>query len=149
MNDGSIETRAPQTDAEWADYYRLRWRILRQPWQQSGPDRDETDDSSTHRMVYSEKGGVLAVGRIHKVDDTTGQIRFMAVESGHERKGYGSKLLLALEEAARDMQLSTVILQARENAVPFYKHHGYQVIEKSFVLFNEIQHYLMQKQLGD
>lgn len=149
LNNDAIEARAPQTDAEWSDYYALRWRVLRQPWQQGGPDRDETDDSSTHRLVCNARGDVLAVGRIHQVDDTTGQIRFMAVESGHERKGYGSKLLTSLEHAAHDMQLKTVILQARENAVPFYQQHGYRVIEKTFLLFDEIQHYLMQKQLGD
>jgi predicted GNAT family N-acyltransferase len=145
LNDGSIETRAPQTDKEWADYYELRWRILRQPWQQSGPDRDPTDDTAIHRMVCTGDGEVLAVGRLHRVDDNTGQIRFMAVAKGRERQGYGGRLLAALEQAARDLPVDTLILQAREAAVPFYRHHGYELVEKTFLLFGEIQHYLMQK----
>ena len=149
MNDTALETRAPRSDAEWAAYYALRWRVLRAPWQQTGPEREETDAISTHRMLCSKRGEVLAVGRIHQVDEQTAQVRFMAVESGHERKGYGSLLLGALEQAAADMQLKTVILQARENAVPFYQHQGYRVIEKTFLLFEEIQHYLMQKRLDD
>ena len=38
-----------------------------------------------------------------------------------------------------------MILQAREVAVDFYKSQGYQILEKSHVLFDHIQHYLMQK----
>ena len=145
----SVEVREPHSQEEWEAYYSLRWRILRAPWQPDGPDRDETDDTSLHRMVCTATGDVLAVGRLHRVDDQTGQIRFMAVESGRERKGYGSLLLASLEAAARDMKLTEIILQARENAVPFYQHHGYQVKEKTFLLFDEIQHYLMTKPLDD
>lgn len=144
-----VEAREPHTSEEWQAYYNLRWRILRAPWQLQGPDRDETDDISVHRMVCTPAGDVLAVGRLHRVDQQTGQIRFMAVESGQERKGYGSLLLSSLEAAARDMNLSELILQARENAVPFYEHHGYLVTEKTFLLFDEIQHYLMNKRLDD
>lgn len=145
MKQELIETRAPRTDEEWTRYYELRWRILRQPWQQSGPERDETDDIAIHRMVCTGDGEVLAVGRLHRVDDATGQIRFMAVAAGHERRGYGSRLLTALEQEACDLPAHTLILQAREAAVPFYRQHGYQLVEKTFLLFDEIQHYLMQK----
>jgi len=140
-----IEVRAPQTEQEWARYYALRWRILRRPWQQSGPDRDESDDIAIHRMVCTGDDEVLAVGRLHRVDEHTGQIRFMAVAEGRERQGYGSRLLIELEQVALELPVNTVILQAREAAVPFYRHHGYQLLEKTFLLFNEIQHYLMQK----
>jgi predicted GNAT family N-acyltransferase len=143
-----IEAREPRSAAEWTAYYSLRWRILRAPWHQRGPDRDPTDDTSLHRMVCTEQGEVLAVGRLHRADATTGQIRFMAVDSQQQRKGYGSLLLKALEQAARELELTSVILQARENAVPFYRKHGYRVQEKTFLLFDEIQHYLMSKQLG-
>ena len=100
-------------------------------------------------MGMRKAGEVFAVGRIHKIDEHTGQVRFMAVESGHERKGYGSRLLKALEQAAREMQLPTLILQARENAIPFYEHHGDRIIDKTFLLFDEIQHFRMRKRLTD
>ena len=147
MTTAGIETREPRSDGEWKAYYELRWRILRAPWQQQGPERDETDDTSIHRMVCNVQGQVLAVGRLHCVDGTTGQIRFMAVDSAEQRKGYGSLLLAALEQAAGELKLDTIRLQARENAVPFYLRHGYQLQEKTFLLFGEIQHYLMNKQL--
>lgn len=142
-----LQAREPRDENEWSAYYALRWRILRAPWQPGGPDRDPTDDSSIHRMVCDEQDRVVAVGRLHRVDDKSAQIRFMAVDTGQQRKGYGSLLLQGLEQAARDLGLHSIVLQARENAVPFYERHGYRVREKTFLLFDEIQHYLMDKQL--
>jgi N-acetylglutamate synthase-like GNAT family acetyltransferase len=142
-----VEVRAPQTDAEWEAYFELRWRILRAPWQQVGPEREASDATSIHRIVCDANGRVVAVGRLHSVDAATGQIRFMAVDDTEQRRGYGSLLLRALEHSAVELGLAKIILQARENALPFYRHHGYRVEDKTFLLFGEIQHYLMSKPL--
>jgi N-acetylglutamate synthase-like GNAT family acetyltransferase len=143
-----VSVRAPHCDADWSAYYDLRWRILRAPWKKHGSSRDETDDSSIHRMVVCNGSGkVIAVGRLHRLDDRQGQIRYMAVEHGYERQGSGSLLLASLEKAAQDMDLETVILHARENALPFYRHHGYTLVKRSYLLFDEIQHYLMSKRV--
>jgi ribosomal protein S18 acetylase RimI-like enzyme len=40
-----------------------------------------------------------------------------------------------------------IILHAREIAIGFYQKLGYETIEKSHLLFGEIQHYLMEKTL--
>jgi len=101
-----------------------------------------------HRMVCRRDGKALAVGRLHRLDEHSGQIRYMAVESGCERRGYGTLVLSALEQAATEIGITKIILHARERAVPFYQHHGYKTIEPSFILFDEIQHYLMVKNLG-
>ena len=44
-------------------------------------------------------------------------------------------------------QAAGVVLEARENAVPFYESLGYSMIEKSYLLFGEIQHFRMKKAL--
>ena len=144
-----LSTRAPVSDADWEAYYELRWRILRAPWQAQGPERDDTDATSLHRMLCDTQGKVLAVGRLHRVDERQGQIRYMAVDSDCQRRGHGSLLQAGLEQAAREMQLESIILQARDEALPFYRQHGYSVVEKSFLLFDEIQHYLMNKRISD
>lgn len=144
-----LSVRAPASDADWEAYYELRWRILRAPWQAQGPERDDTDATSLHRMLCDAQGKTLAVGRLHRVDAQQGQIRYMAVDSDCRRRGYGSLLLAGLEQAAREMQLESIILQAREAALPFYRRHGYNMVEKSFLLFDEIQHYLMNKQINN
>jgi len=144
----AVKVLTPENSAEWEAYYELRWRILRAPWQQTGCERDETDDSSIHRMVCRRDGKALAVGRLHRLDEHSGQIRYMAVESGCERRGYGTRVLTALEQAAIEIGIEEIILHARERAVPFYQHHGYRTIAPSFLLFDEIQHYLMTKNLS-
>jgi predicted GNAT family N-acyltransferase len=143
-----VKVLTPESSAEWETYYELRWRILRAPWQETGCQRDETDDSSTHRMVCRRDGKALAVGRLHQLDEHSGQIRYMAVESGCERRGYGTLVLTALEQAATAIGIERIILHARERAVPFYQHHGYNTIKPSFILFDDIQHYLMVKNLS-
>lgn len=144
-----VSVRAPSSASDWKNYYDLRWRILRAPWQEGGRDRDETDDISIHRMVCTAGNRVVAVGRLHRLEDGRGQIRYMAVEPGYQRQGMGSLVLEALESAALEGDMQIVILNAREGALPFYLHRGYKVIEPSFLLFDEIQHYLMSKSLPD
>lgn len=143
-----ISVRAPRSEAEWDAYYRLRWRVLRQPWQQPpGSERDPLDANGVHRMVCDGER-VLAVGRLHRVDDDRVQIRYVAVDERCRGQGHGTRVMEALEQVARDMGARSVMLQSREGAVPFYRACGYRVVEKSYLLFNEIQHYRMHKSLA-
>jgi GNAT superfamily N-acetyltransferase len=61
--------------------------------------------------------------------------------------GIGRLLIDYMELKAKNHGTTTMILQARENAVDFYKKCGYTVKEKTFLLWNIIQHYLMTKEL--
>ncbi len=99
-------------------------------------------------MVCDQTGRVLAVGRLHQAGDGSAQIRYMAVETGYERQGLGTRILERLEQAALAAGSKTVVLHAREVAVPFYRRHGYQLVAASHLLFGKIQHYVMTKQLG-
>ena len=39
-----VEIRSPKTTDEWQEYYDLRYRVLRQPWNQPrGSERNEGD----------------------------------------------------------------------------------------------------------
>jgi len=50
-----IEIRSPKTDKEWVEYYDLRYRVLRQPWNQPiGSERNEGDASEQHFALYKE-----------------------------------------------------------------------------------------------
>jgi len=72
--------RSPQSADEFAQYYQLRWQILRKPWQQVlGSEQDERELQSIHRMIIDEAGKVLAVGRLEQCSPNQGQIRYMAV----------------------------------------------------------------------
>jgi hypothetical protein len=55
--------------------------------------------------------------------------------------------IIGQEEWSKMYTINEMILHAREIAIPFYESLGYEIIEKSHCLFNEIQHYLMRKSL--
>jgi GNAT superfamily N-acetyltransferase len=71
----------------------------------------------------------------------------MAVNEAFQGKGVGKALIKFLEYKALTLGTSNIVLQARENAVNFYLSQGYSVVEKTFLLYGSIQHYLMKKNL--
>jgi predicted GNAT family N-acyltransferase len=140
--------RAPESPSDWAGYFELRWRVLRAPWGQApGGERDELERTSIHRMICNADGQVLAVGRLHRLDERRAQIRYMAVTCYLQNNGLGTLILKSLEECAAAMEVARIELHAREPAVPFYQRNGYRVVKRSHLLFGEIQHYLMTKTL--
>lgn len=142
--------RAPENQADWEAYYKLRWLVLRAPWKQpEGTERDlsDADDTTFHVMALEKNDNCLGVARLHLINSEQAQIRYMAVMPQTRNKGVGTQLLHYLEDLATTKGVRSIILQARENAIPFYLKNGYQIVEKSFILFSEIQHYLMRKEL--
>ena len=141
---------SPKTEDEFYKYYLLRYNILRKPWKQHpGSEKEESDKNSIHRMLIDSKNGnALAVGRLHFNSNDEGQIRYMAVNNDAQGRGLGTQMIVELESIARKESIKWIILQARENAVPFYKNNGYEIIKKTHLLFNEIQHWLMKKKLN-
>ena len=132
-------------DKQFEEYYELRWRVLRKPWAQPrGSEKDEMENKSIHIMACNENK-IVGVARLHFNSSKEAQIRYMAVDEGYRKQGLGSMMLKRLEEIAREKGASYIILNARENAVSFYEKNGYEIIEKSYVLFGEIQHYKMKK----
>lgn len=142
-----LQLRSPQTDAEWQAYYQLRWQVLRAPWQQPpGSERDELEGESIHLMLMAENGDIAAVGRLHKVDVHTAQVRYMAVADAWQGQGAGARILQGLEQHAVAMGVNTVVLNARESALHFYTRQGYQQQATAPTQFG-ILHFRMQKSL--
>lgn len=141
--------RAPQSADEFAQYYQLRWQVLRQPWGQSlGSEQDNIEDQSIHRMVIDEQGQVLAVGRLDKNGQHQAQIRYMGVDDKYKGQGLGQQIVQALELQAQIIGVKHIQLNARADARGFYKKLGY--IEQGFshTLFDVIDHYKMSKTLN-
>jgi predicted GNAT family N-acyltransferase len=126
----------------------LRYKMLRAPWNQ--PIDTATDGlelKSLNAYIEDEHKQIIACARLQENQEKTGQIRFMAVENKYQGKGLGKLLVNFLEQKGKELKLSKIELQARENAVDFYKSCGYDIKEKTFLLWGEIQHYLMEKKL--
>ena len=139
----------PNSSAEFEQYYNLRYEVLRKPWlQPKGSEKDDGDKSSIHRMIIDESNGkAVAVGRLQFNTSEEAQIRYMAVSDNYQLKGYGNIIVKTLEDIALNKGIRNIILQARENALKFYWKNGYEIIEQSYLLFDEIQHWLMVKKI--
>ena len=138
--------RRPNSPEEWDSYFNLRYEVLRAPWNQPrGSERNEVDASAEH-FAFFENEQIIGVGRLDFTENLGSQIRFMAVDDRYQGKGIGRLLMEHMEETARNKGCKETILHAREIALPFYEKLGYRSIEKSHLLFGEIQHYLMNKQ---
>ena len=139
----------PNSSSEFEQYYNLRYEVLRKPWlQPKGSEKDDGDKSSIHRMIIDESNGkAVAVGRLQFNTSEEAQIRYMAVSDNYQLKGYGNIIVKTLEDIALNKGIRNIILQARENALKFYWKNGYEIIEKSYLLFDEIQHWLMVKKI--
>lgn len=140
-----IVIRTPKNEVEWEQYYDLRFRILRQPWNQPrGSERNDADLTGTHFALY-ENEILKAIARLDINNGESAQVRFMAVETKTQRKGFGKHVMSAIETYCKSNKIYEINLHAREIAIPFYESLNYQVVEKSHLLFNEIQHFLMTK----
>lgn len=140
-----IEIRKPQNEIEWEQYYDLRYRVLREPLNKPrGSEKNEGDLTGEHFALY-DNNELKAIARIDKADENISQVRFVAVELNSQGKGYGKKIMMAVEERSIQQGNTKMILHARDYAVDFYQRIGYQIIEKSHLLFGVLQHYLMEK----
>jgi predicted GNAT family N-acyltransferase len=142
-----IVIKQPESPEEFKQYYGLRWRILRAPWgEPEGSEVDDIEDQCFHIMATNNEKAV-GIGRLQYNSAVEAQIRYMAIEKVNEGNGIGRMIVNALEREARNRNIRTVILDAREPAVGFYQKLGYCIEKKSYVLFDEIQHYRMTKQI--
>lgn len=126
----------------------LRYLVLRKPWNK--PKETVTDDLEVNSInaFIQNNNTMIACGRLQNNGEGIGQIRYMAIDPNYQGQGLGKLILKKLEDEAKKTELKTIELQARENAVEFYKACGYALKEKSFLLWDIIQHYLMTKSIS-
>ncbi|GIV26356.1 MAG: hypothetical protein KatS3mg027_0170 [Bacteroidia bacterium] len=136
-----------QNDDDLQKIFQLRYEVLRKPWNQPFESSYDDKEKLSINAFIEENNQCIACGRLEILNETTAQIRYMAVHPHYRGKGLGSKILCKLEELAREKNVSKIILHARENALDFYLSHSYQIVKPSHILFNSIQHYLMEKHL--
>jgi len=143
-----MEIKAPKTNSEWKAYYALRFNVLREPWNQPLGSEVLADEDQAIHAIAVENGEVLGVARMHESAEKQGQVRCVAIATAAQGKGIGKAIMAYLEDQAKTKGWTEIVLEARENAVPFYQAIGYCIIAESYLLFGEIQHYRMKKALN-
>ena len=136
----------PSSAEDFQRYYDLRWKVLRAPWNQpKGSEKDDIERESIHVMVCETDRIPVGVGRAHFDSTTEAQIRYMAVDETCQGQGVGGMVLRELERRIKQNGRTHIFLNARENAVDFYKKHGYQIVGDGHTLFGEVRHWKMEK----
>jgi len=141
------KVRLAENSKQIAEIINLRYEVLRKPWNQPMNTATDNLEQVSVNAFIENNGEVLACGRLQDNGEGLGQIRFMAVHPNYQGKGLGKLIVIKLEEEAKAMGLKQLELQARENAVEFYKSCGYSVKEETFKLWDIIQHFLMSKDI--
>lgn len=86
--------KSPQTQDEWESYYRLRFKILREPWNQPVGSEVLADESEAIHAMVIEDGQIIGVARMHKSGENQGQVRCVAVAAKAQGKGVGKAIML-------------------------------------------------------
>ena len=143
----TIEIINPKSKFEIENYYKIRFKELREPWGQlPGSEKDSMEDECIHRMVI-RGNEYIGVARLQYNNELQAQIRYMAVKKEYQKQGFGKMLILDIEEIAKNNGVKEITLQSREVAIQFYKSLGYKIEKKTHLLFGNIQHFLMRKYL--
>ncbi|ENY71688.1 bifunctional GNAT family N-acetyltransferase/hotdog fold thioesterase [Aeromonas diversa] len=138
----------PHTDTELDAYYRLRWELLRKPFNLPlGSERDEYDSVAIHRMMLDEADNPIAVGRLFVGGDEA-QIRFMGMLPEFRGRGLGARMVEDLEQRAREEKVKRLVMNARQEAVEFYRKCGFIEVGEGPVTFGRIPHRQMIKSLA-
>ena len=144
----NFEIRSPTSEEEWERYDNFRWEVLRKPLKMSHiPLKDNLEELSTHLMGVTSEGKILACGRLHLNTSYEAQIRYMGVSEDLRRSGIGSKMIQKLEEKAINQGANQIMLNARENAIVFYKSLGYFEVGP-YESDIQIPHTRMEKQIS-
>ena len=139
----------PKTREEFEEYFELRWRILRAPWNQPrGTEQDAFDEDADHASVRDDSGRLLGVGRLHLNSSREAQIRYMATDEASRHQGVGRTVVEELERLAAAHGVERIVLNARDSVVGFYERLGYQTIGAGPIMFGEIRHVKMEKKIG-
>jgi len=142
LPDGAVLRRADASDGPTLG------RLYRAAMRAEGTDPadvPDTDDLRDVHSAYVDPGGeflvveldgdVVAMGGL-AVDggdlaDGEGELFRVGVDTDHQRRGFGSAVLVGLEAAARERGLDRLVLttaRRQSAATAFYPDHGYEAV---------------------
>lgn len=136
--------------AEYQNMVELRYKILREPlgltFSEADLEKDKTDFLLAAFFPNSKK--IVGCCILTPISESTVQLRQMAVDNFLQKQAVGSGLLLFAQEVAVQNNYRYLYLHAREEAVDFYKKHGYAIEGDRFIEVG-IPHFEMLKQIQD
>jgi predicted GNAT family N-acyltransferase len=138
-----IEFATPEYDATIS----LRYEILRAPLGlEFTEDQLSEEYKDIHLAMYDASNNLVACLVLGTLPENTLKMRQVAVKTKHQKLGIGKALVEYSESYARHVSARKMVLNARKEAVPFYKKLNYHLEGKEFVEVG-IPHYFMWKEM--
>jgi len=132
--------------AEYCAQLDLRHRILRKPLgREHTPEELQRDQQRIHIGCF-EENEIRACLSFANKGQGLAQMHSVAVDGFLQGQGVGALLVRFAEDFARKKGFTSVVLNARETAVPFYKKMGYEICSEMFIEVG-IPHFKMKKAL--
>ena len=123
----------------------LRYKVLRKPLGLVfDPSIFSSEANDTH--VIAKSGNWVIGCMILTAHDKDMKMRQVAVDPEFQRKGVGVQMLHLAEEEALNQGAETMVLHARDSAIPFYLSLGYSIVGEGFEEVG-IPHHAMRKSL--
>lgn len=105
----------------------LRDEVLRKPLGLALSPQDTSNDFEDLIFVATDsEQQIVACVMAKPLADASFKLRQMAVKQAYQGKGLGKKLMMFAEDILHETGAKKIILNAREEAVPFYQKLGYQ-----------------------
>lgn len=85
------------------------------------------EDVQEFWVARSDDAEIVGCGALHVMWEDLAEIRTVAVAEGHQSRGVGNQIVLALLDTARELGVSRVFVLTF--AVDFFRRHGFAEIE--------------------
>jgi len=131
---------------EYEQMVQLRHLILRQPLGLSFSKEELEKEKDNILIGAFDEEEMLGCCMLTKIDDSTLQVRQMAVNNNLQGKGIGASIMSFAENLSRDKGYKKLIMHARNTAIGFYEKFGFKVKGGEFTEVN-LPHHLMEKKL--
>ena len=109
-----------------------------------GSDIDALEEDSDLLVLYNQENVPLATARVYELDDHWFRIERVAVSKTARNLGLGKILIREIEKHVRDHGGKAITLNSENEAIGFYKKHGYQEIGAQYLDYH-IMHQKMIK----
>ncbi len=131
--------------------YPLRLEVLKTSKDYIYKYRGDFNDTTIHFSLFEKDkcAGIVSLMEISNplFKERQMQLRGMAVSVDFQSKGVGSRLIEKSVSYCQENNIGVVWCNARENAVDFYKNHGFNIIGDKFFIEHVCFHYLMYKEI--
>ena len=132
--------------AEYEDMIALRLKVLLNPIGIPRSYIDPQKEAADVLIGAFNEAGLVGCCILTRVDETTLQLRQMAVNNEAQGTGIGRAIVRFAEGIAREKGYRVLMMHARDGVLDFYKKCGYTISGQSFFEVG-IGHHKMEKQV--